>query len=223
MKIVISTTVSMPIYEQIINQIRDAVVSGELKAGDGMPSIRVLAKELAVSVITTKRAYEELEKEGVIESVPGRGFYVCEQKNDLLREKQMMNLENRMSELLAEFSKKTVQTLGGVEISNKGERFCIAIPPSGVDYVHEHTNGSEFISSFIETIGKHGCTIDELLQQFHRYSDHVHVERTTHGEFDYLVYFEDGVPDDYRYCITDEGCHLIYHRFTPEDYEDFQF
>ena len=63
MKIVISTTVSMPIYEQIINQIRDAVVSGELKAGDGMPSIRVLAKELAVSVITTKRAYEELEKE----------------------------------------------------------------------------------------------------------------------------------------------------------------
>ena len=84
MKIVISTTVSMPIYEQIINQIRDAVVSGELKAGDGIPSIRVLAKELAVSVITTKRAYEELEKEGVIESVPGRGFYVCEQKNDLL-------------------------------------------------------------------------------------------------------------------------------------------
>ena len=102
MKIVISTTVSMPIYEQIINQIRDAVVSGELKAGDGMPSIRVLAKELAVSVITTKRAYEELEKEGVIESVPGRGFLVCEQKNDLLREKQMMNLENRMSELLAD-------------------------------------------------------------------------------------------------------------------------
>ena len=102
MKIVISTTVSMPIYEQIINQIRDAVVSGELKAGDGMPSIRVLAKELAVSVITTKRAYEELEKEGVIESVPGRGFYVCGQKNDLLREKQMMNLENRMSELLAD-------------------------------------------------------------------------------------------------------------------------
>ena len=131
--------------------------------------------------------------------------------------------EKEMSELLAEFSKKTVQTLGGVEISNKGERFCIAIPLSGVDYVHEHTNGSEFISSFIETIGKHGCTIDELLQQFHRYSDHVHVERTTHGEFDYLVYFEDGVPDDYRYCITDEGCHLIYHRFTPEDYEDFQF
>ena len=102
MKIVISTTVNMPIYEQIVNQIRDAVVSGELKEKEGMPSIRVLAKDLAVSVITTKRAYEELEKEGVIESVPGRGFYVCEQKNDHLREKQMMNIENRMSDLLAE-------------------------------------------------------------------------------------------------------------------------
>ena len=102
MKIVISTTVNMPIYERIVNQIRDAVISGELKEKEGMPSIRVLAKDLAVSVITTKRAYEELEKEGVIESVPGRGFYVCEQKNDHLREKQMMNIESRMSDLLAE-------------------------------------------------------------------------------------------------------------------------
>ncbi len=102
MKIVISTTVNMPIYEQIVNQIRDAVISGELKEKEGMPSIRVLAKDLAVSVITTKRAYEELEKDGVIESVPGRGFYVCEQKNDHLREKQMMNIESRMSDLLAE-------------------------------------------------------------------------------------------------------------------------
>ena len=102
MKIVISTTVNMPIYEQIVNQIRHAVISGELKEKEGMPSIRVLAKDLAVSVITTKRAYEELEKEGVIESVPGRGFYVCEQKNDHLREKQMMNIESRMSDLLAE-------------------------------------------------------------------------------------------------------------------------
>lgn len=102
MKIVISTTVNMPIYEQIVNQIRDAVISGELRAGEGMPSIRVLAKDLAVSVITTKRAYEELEKEGVIESVPARGFYVCEQKNDHLREKQMMNIESRMSDLLVE-------------------------------------------------------------------------------------------------------------------------
>ena len=102
MKIVISTTMNMPIYEQIVNQLRDAVIKGEVAAGEGMPSIRVLAKELEVSVITTKRAYEELEKEGVIESRPGRGFYVCEQKNDHLRGKQMMNIENRILELIAE-------------------------------------------------------------------------------------------------------------------------
>lgn len=100
MKIIISTTVNVPIYEQIVNQIRDAVISGELKSGEAIPSIRVLAKDLAVSVITTKRAFEELEKEGVIESVPGRGFFVCEQKNDHLKEKQMINIENRMSDLL---------------------------------------------------------------------------------------------------------------------------
>ena len=73
-----------------------------MKPKEGMPSIRILAKDLAVSVITTKRAYEELEKEGVIESIPGRGFYVCEQKNDHLREKQRMNIEGRLSDLLAE-------------------------------------------------------------------------------------------------------------------------
>lgn len=93
---------NMPIYEQIVNQIRDAVIRGELKEGEGMPSIRVLAKELQVSVITTKRAYEELEKEDVIESVPGRGFYVCRQNNDHLREKQLINLEKKFSDLIKE-------------------------------------------------------------------------------------------------------------------------
>lgn len=102
MKILISTTMNMPIYEQIVNQIRDAVIRGELKEGEGMPSIRVLAKELQVSVITTKRAYEELEKEDVIESVPGRGFYVCRQNNDHLREKQLINLEKKFSDLIKE-------------------------------------------------------------------------------------------------------------------------
>jgi len=102
MKILISTTKNMPIYEQITSQIRDAVVNDELKAGEGLPSIRVLAKDLQVSVITTKRAYEELEKEGVIESVPGRGFYVCHQNNDHLREKQMMAIENKFLDLIKE-------------------------------------------------------------------------------------------------------------------------
>ena len=67
------------------------------------------------------------------------------------------------------------------------------------------------------------CTMDELLAVFNRYGDRVHVEELHNGEFDWLISFEDGQPDAYRYCIADEGCHLTYHRFTKEDYEAFGF
>ena len=98
MKIIIQPQGTLAIYEQIVNQLKDAIVSHELKAGEALPSIRGLAGELQVSVITTKRAYEELEKEGLIRSVAGKGFYVCEYNTDYLREKQLMLLEERLSE-----------------------------------------------------------------------------------------------------------------------------
>ncbi len=123
-------------------------------------------------------------------------------------------------EAMPEFLEFVRDRLGVIEVSNEGERFCLAIPPEGVDYVHDHLQPEEFICDFIETVGRHGCTMEDMLALFHKHSDHVHVEKMTHGEFDYLVYFEDGTPDDYRYCLTDEGCHIIYHRFTPEDYEE---
>ena len=81
-------------------QLKGAIVSGELAANEALPSIRGLASELEVSVITTKRAYEELEKEGLIRSVAGKGFYVCEYNTDYLKEKQLIMLEKRMSELI---------------------------------------------------------------------------------------------------------------------------
>ena len=102
MKIIVTQASALPIYEQILNQIRDQVIAGNLKEGEVLPSIRVLARELQVSVITTKRAYEELEKEGVITSVPGKGFYVCKQNNDFLKERQRRCLEERFLELLRE-------------------------------------------------------------------------------------------------------------------------
>lgn len=105
MKIIISANSSLPIYEQIVNQIRDAVVAKELVPGEAMPSIRNLANSLQVSVITTKRAYEELENEGVIKSVAGKGFYVCSQSNDILKEKQIMLLEKRYTEIIADSRK----------------------------------------------------------------------------------------------------------------------
>ena len=102
MKIVIQPQGTLAIYEQIVNQLKNAVVSGERAAGEALPSIRGLAGELQVSVITTKRAYEELEKEGLIRSAPGKGFYVCEYNTDYLREKQLMMLEERLGEVIAD-------------------------------------------------------------------------------------------------------------------------
>ena len=93
---------TLAIYEQIVNQLKNAIVTGELAAGEALPSIRGLAAELSVSVITTKRAYEELEKEGLIRSVAGKGFYVCEYNTDYLKEKQLIMLEKRLGELIAE-------------------------------------------------------------------------------------------------------------------------
>lgn len=102
MKIVIKSQGTMAIYEQIVNQLKNGIIAGELKPGEAMPSIRRLASDLEVSVITTKRAYEELEKEGLIRSVSGKGFYVCESNQDYLREKQLMMLEKHMNEMLEE-------------------------------------------------------------------------------------------------------------------------
>lgn len=102
MKIVIKPQGTMAIYEQIVNQLKNAIVTGELKAGEALPSIRMLASDLQVSVITTKRAYEELEKEGLIRSVAGKGFYVCEYNKDYLKEKQLMMIEKRLSEVIEE-------------------------------------------------------------------------------------------------------------------------
>ena len=102
MKIVIQPQGTLAIYEQIVNQLKNAIVTGELKAGESLPSIRGLAGDLQVSVITTKRAYEELEKEGLIRSVAGKGFYVCEYNTDYLKEKQLMMIEARLTELLTD-------------------------------------------------------------------------------------------------------------------------
>lgn len=102
MKITILPQGTLAIYEQIVNQLKNAIVTGKLQAGEALPSIRALAADLSVSVITTKRAYEELEKEGLIRSVAGKGFYVCEYNRDYLKEKQLMMIEKRMGELIDE-------------------------------------------------------------------------------------------------------------------------
>ncbi len=105
MKIIISNSSPDPIYEQVSKQIKTAIISGELAEGDPLPSIRNLAMELQISVITTKRAYEELIKEGFIDAVSGKGCFVAMQNKELLREKKMKTVEDLLSDAVSEAKK----------------------------------------------------------------------------------------------------------------------
>lgn len=93
MDIIISNASGVPIYEQIEEQIKSMILTGELKAGDAIPSMRVLAKNLKVSIITTKRAFEDLERDGFIESVVGKGSFVKGMNAELVRESMLVAIE----------------------------------------------------------------------------------------------------------------------------------
>ena len=99
MDIIISNANGKPIYEQIYVQIKSRILSGEIKEGEMLPSIRALAKDLRISVITTKRAYDELEKDGYIYTVSGKGFFVAEKNTEIIREEHLKEIESRMREI----------------------------------------------------------------------------------------------------------------------------
>jgi GntR family transcriptional regulator len=119
MNIRIHSKSGTPIYEQIGQQIKGEILAGGLKAGEPLPSIRSLASDLRISVITTKRAYEELEKEGMVYSVPGKGFYVDNPDFQLLEEKRIHGVEEELTEVLvkcrnAGISKEEVKEMVGI-------------------------------------------------------------------------------------------------------------
>lgn len=93
MDIIISNASGKPIYEQIVTQIKGMIVSGALAQGEALPSMRLLARDLRISLITTKRAYEELERDGFIETVPGKGSFVARRNMEIIREEQLRRVE----------------------------------------------------------------------------------------------------------------------------------
>ena len=115
MDIILSNSSGKPIYEQIADQVREQILSGALSAGDALPSMRVLAKELRISVITTKRAYEELERDGFLDNVPGKGCFVAPQNRELLREAQLRRVEDILAQAVDEARK------GGFSLSDLQE------------------------------------------------------------------------------------------------------
>ena len=115
MDIILSNSSGKPIYEQIADQVREQILSGALSAGDALPSMRVLAKELRISVITTKRAYDELERDGFLDNVPGKGCFVAPQNRELLREAQLRRVEDVLAQAVDEARK------GGFSLSELQE------------------------------------------------------------------------------------------------------
>ena len=100
MNIIISNASNLPIYEQIYAQIKNAVLISDLSEGDALPSIRQLAKDLRISVITTKRAYDELERDGFVYTVAGKGSYVAAKNTGIIREGQLKEIEEHMREII---------------------------------------------------------------------------------------------------------------------------
>ena len=115
MRVLLSNSSQEPIYEQIVRQVRAQIIAGELEEGALLPSIRSLARDLQISVITTKRAYEELEKEGLIDTVGGKGTFVAAQNPAFLREKRMKVVEEKLGAAVAE------ARLLGVEAAELGD------------------------------------------------------------------------------------------------------
>ena len=99
MIVLIDNKSGIPIYEQIFTQIKEQIMSGTLQADSPLPSIRNLAKDLQISVITTKRAYDELEKEGYLYSLPGKGCFVAAKNPSLMREENLKRIEGYMEEI----------------------------------------------------------------------------------------------------------------------------
>ncbi len=130
---------------------------------------------------------------------------------------------SEMKTALKNFCETIKDKLGETKVSNDGERFCLSFSPEASEYIYLSTEQGGFLYDFISTISRHNISIEDVISQFKKYSNKVHIEKMTNSEFDYLIYFEDGIPDAFRYCLTDEGGHIIYHRYTIEDYNDFNF
>lgn len=115
MKIIISNDSGIPIYEQIKNQIKAQIVAGELRADEALPGMRTLASDLKVSVITTKRAYNDLEQEGYIYSMPGKGSFVKKLNEEVVRENALAEIEKYFTDAM------TVAKAAGIEIEELQE------------------------------------------------------------------------------------------------------
>ena len=137
MNINISNSSGQPIYEQIVQQIKRLIILGKLNEGDPLPSMRLLAKELRISVITTKRAYEELERAGFIYTVPGKGSFIAGENAELLREESLRQIEEHLEQVAV------LAAAAGVSRAEIGEMYAMFAPDHTGQPVHTEPAGTE--------------------------------------------------------------------------------
>ncbi|MBR1555998.1 MAG: DUF3877 family protein [Oscillospiraceae bacterium] len=131
---------------------------------------------------------------------------------------------SEMKDVLQDFCESVRKELGDIQISLSETNYFLTVPPEGVKYIHEHVEGSPFLKDFIHLLTtEHNIGIEKILEIFRKYSDNVICREIHDEEFSYLIYFADGIPDDYRYCIDIDFGHATYHRFTPADYDALGF
>jgi hypothetical protein len=149
-----------------------------------------------------------------------RLFYPAKSVNNLLG---IHVTTHELLEILKDFVTFSKTKIGEITYSVNSDRFCFMIPENGVEYIHKNIDEYSFLKEFIQVISGFHCELCDIEQVFQKYSDSYHCEATNNDEFDYLLWFEGGKPDEYIYCIKFEEGHAIYHRFTKKDYEDFDF
>ena len=130
---------------------------------------------------------------------------------------------DEMQTRLEQFPEEVKKKLGDICVTHKKDRFCLHIPEQGSVYVHEHMAENEFIKKLVELMMNHGIKKEDILAIFQKEAKDIRVGDMHNGEFDFWVRFLEENEDEYYYCFKDEGCHMIYHRFLPEDYADFGF
>ncbi len=135
--------------------------------------------------------------------------------------------EKEMEHFLFNFADFVEPRLGNISFRPITNGFCITVPAEGTAYINNLSDGKEFIRALVEAVRSHS-QLDEIVGIFRKYSDNVAFSDTDNDEFQYLIYFIDGVPDEYRYCISvdeemDGSSHVTYHRFIKEDYDDLGF
>ena len=128
--------------------------------------------------------------------------------------------EEQMLDRLQHLPDTWQNTLGAVGVTAKKERFCFYIPEQGSEYVHAHGKPNEFIQKLVDLVGRHDCTMSKIRDLFYGHSSQVESKKIENGEFDWMFHFTDDPEDPYYYCFKDEGIHIIYHRFLPDDYEE---